>query len=161
MLSAELNRIHKGSRTSGTVSDVASGLSSDDLWQVAAMHLAALLRLEPTLTGFFHTGRIQFGPFGVHLQYAGFREADIEYSDRNIGFYAEGVEISNRDGPTMLSNMLCLLHYARYHSDTLVYLPPEMRACRLRTIASDCGASDPFTSFICARFPWLQRTVIG
>lgn len=160
-LSAELDRIHKGGRTSRTVSHVASGLSSDDLWRVAAMHLAALLRLVPTLTGAFDTGRVLFGPFAVHLQCAGFREVDIEYSDRNIGFYAEGVEISNRDGPTMLSNMLCLLHYARYHSDTLVYLTPEMRARRLRTIACDCGASVPFASFIFARFPWLQRTMIG
>jgi hypothetical protein len=160
MFSVKLHRIHKGSRTSRAISDVASGLSSDDLWQVAVMHLAALLRLEPTLTGSFDTGRVQFGSFSVHLQYSGFREADIEYCDRNIGLYAEGVEIFNRDGPTMLSDMLCLLYYARYHSDTLVYLPSEMRACRLRTVASDCGASVPFTSFIFASFPSLERTVI-
>jgi hypothetical protein len=60
----------------------------------------------------------------------------------------------------MLSDMLRLLHYARDHSDTLVYLPSGMRDSRLRTVASACCASVPFTRFILARFPSLQRTVV-
>jgi hypothetical protein len=95
------------------------------------------------------------------LQRGGVTDADIEYRDRNVSFHADGVEITNRDGPRMLSDMLRLLNYARDHSDTLVFLPFDMRARRLDAVASECGASVRFTRFVCANFPSLQRTVIG
>lgn len=161
MLMTGLDRIRDDGGSSETASGVASSLSADDLWRVAVVHLAALLRQQPVSAGLSETGRVQFASFAVSLQYAGFIEADIDYQDRNVSFYADGVEITSRDGPRMLSDMLLLMHYARDHSDILVYLPSEMRARRLEAAAVRCGASYRFTRFICARFPSLQRAVIG
>jgi hypothetical protein len=161
MLTAGLNRIHDSGGAPDTAAGVAMRLSSDDLWRVAVMHLAALLRQQPVGAGSPDTGRVQFGSFALSLQYAGFSEADIEYQDRNVSFYADGLEIRSRDGPRTLSNMLLLLHYARDHSDTLVYLPSEIRARRLEAVAFGCSTSPAFTRFICATFPSLQRVVIG
>jgi|SRR5271156_1380008 len=161
MLAASLDRIHESGGAPETASAVASELSSDDLWQVIILHLAGLLRQEPISGGSFETGSVQFESFAVRLRKVGTSDADIDYYDRNVSFHADGVEITNHDGPRMLSDMLRVLQYARDHSDTLVYLPSEMRARRLEKVASNCGASVPFTRFICARFPSLERTVIG
>lgn len=161
MLAALLDRIHESGGAPETASAVALGISSGDRWQVIVLHLAGLLRQEPISGGSFETGRVQFESFAVRLRKAGPSDADIEYSDRNVSVHADGMDITNHDGPRTLSAMLRLLHYARDHSDALVYLPPDMRARRLQAVGCDCGASVPFTRFICARFPSLQRTVIG
>jgi hypothetical protein len=161
MLAASLDRIHETGGAPETASAVALGLSSGDRWHVIVLHLAGLLRQEPTSGGSFETGKVQFESFAVRLRKAGPSDADIEYRDRNIRFHADGVDITNHDGPRTLSDILRLLQYARDLSDALVYLPSEMRARRLEAVASDCGASVPFTRFIYARFPSLQRTVIG
>jgi hypothetical protein len=161
MLAALLDRIHESGGAFETASVVALALSSSDRWQVIVLHLAGLLRQEPISGGSFETGRVKFRSIAIRLRKAGPSNADIEYSDRNVRFHADGADITNHDGPRTLSDMLRLLQYARDHSDGLVYLPPEMRARRLEAVASDCGASVPFTRFICARFPSLQRTVIS
>ena len=93
MLTVELNRIHECAGTPEIVSGVASGLSSADLWQVIVMHLAALLRQEPTFTGSFDTRRVKFECFDVRVQDVGFQEADIEYRDRNVSLFADGIKI--------------------------------------------------------------------
>jgi hypothetical protein len=161
MLGVVLDRIHDSGGAFGTASAVALSLSCRDRWQVIVLHLAGLLRQEPISGGSFETGRVQFESMTVRLRKACSSDADIEYSDWNVLFHADGVDITNHDGPQTLSDMLRLLKYARDHSDALVYLPSAMRARRLEAVASDCGASVPFTRFICARFPSLERTVIG
>jgi hypothetical protein len=161
MLTSVLDRLHEAGGASETASAIALVLTPGDLWQVAVLHLAGLLRQEPISGGAPEPGRVQFESFSVRLQKAAPSDADIEYCDRNIAFHADGVQITNHDGPRMVSDMLRLLQFARDHSDTLCYLPPDMRAWRFEAVASDCGASVAFTRFICARFPSLERTVIG
>lgn len=160
MLAAVLDRIHKSGGAPETAVAAARGLPSGDLRQVTVLHLAGLLRQEPISGRSLDTGRVQFKSFTIRLRTAGASNANIEYHDRNLSYHADGVDITNRDGPKTLSDMLLLLQYARDHSDTLCYLSPEMRARRLDALSNNLGTSVPFTRFICARLPSLQRTVI-
>jgi hypothetical protein len=160
MLAAVLDRIHESGGALETAAASAMGLPSDDLWRVAVLHLAGLLRQQPICGGSFGRDRVRFKSFAVRLRKAGASNEDIKYYDRNVSFHVDGIGITKHDGPEMLSDMLRLLQYARDHSDTLCYLPPEMRTHRLEALASDLGTGVPFTRFICAWFPSLQRTVI-
>jgi hypothetical protein len=160
-LAAVLDSIHESGGALGTAVAAALGLPSDELWRVAVLHLAGMLRQQPICGGSFGADRIRFKSFAVRLQWADASSGDIKYYDRDVSFHADGVDITNHDGPETLSDMLRLLQYARDHSDTLCYLPSEMRARRLEALSSDLGTSVPFTRFICAWFPSLQRTVIG
>jgi hypothetical protein len=160
MLAGTLAQIFRDHGAPETAAEGAMALSPGDLWQVAVIHLAGLIRREPALVGTRWTGSSNFNSFVTRLVNASSPHADIFYPDCGVGFHAEGLRITNHDGPRMLSAMLCLLYYARFHSDTLVYLPHDMRARRFEELAGTCGASIPFIRFICARFPVLERTVI-
>lgn len=160
MLAAVLDRIHESGGDPETAFAAALRLSLDDLWQVIVLHLAGLLRQQPLSGASSDKDRVQFESFTVRLRKVSPGNANIEYHDRNISIRAQGVDIRNHDGPETLSDMLRLLQYARDHSDTLCYLPSEMRARRLEALARDLGAGVPFARFICAWFPSLLRTVI-
>ncbi len=161
MLSAALDRIHQSGAVLETAAVEARGLALHDLWRVAVFHLASMLRQRPLAMGSAETGLVRFEGFTVRLRPSDSNEADIVYYDRKVNIRADGVTLNHRDGPRMLSDMLRLLHYARDHSDTLSYLPGEMRAQRLGAVALDCGTTVPFTRFVCANFPFLQRTNVA
>jgi hypothetical protein len=161
MLATTLNRIHESGGDPGTAAALAEGLGSSDLWRIAVIHLAGLLRQEPASIGTPESGRIDFRGFSVKLEAADKADADIKYHDCDVKFRADGININNHDGPVRAADMLRLAQFARDHSDTLCFLPPDMRARRFEALASDCGASVEFTRFVCAAFPSLERTVIG
>lgn len=133
----------------------ARSLSSDERREATTLHLSALLQSLPVS---FSAERIEFP--GLSLTLAEVTEgADLAYEDLGLGYRIEGAKVDPSGGPSRMSGLLELLVYARERSDTLTYLPAEMRRERIVDLVKRVGASEPFVRFILAQAPAIERNI--
>lgn len=134
--------------------EIALALPPAELREVATIHLAALLGTVPTET---KNSPIRFGNLAVDLD-ASKDQSGIFYEDIGAGFAVRGATLAQLDGPRRLADFLELLQYARDRSDTLLYLPTDMRNERIENLAKSVGASERFVRFVLANYPAIERS---
>ena len=135
---------------------VASGLQGGDVQEAALIHLAGLLDVEPNSVD---GERVVIGGQPIRLVRSDDPSAPIRYEDVGAGFAIEGFSVVRSDGPTSLSELLYLYHYARDRSDTLLYLPQAMRDERIAALAKEAGASERFVRYVLINYAVLSAKV--
>lgn len=156
MLNEAIDRIAGSGTTREPADVVASSLAGPELRQAAIIHLSALLEALPsTIAG----DQVVIGGLSVRLVTSDDPKAPIRYDDIGVGFTVEGASIVRRDGPTSLSALLSLYCYARDQSDTLLYLPQEMRNRRIAALVEESGASERFVRYVLVHYGTLYARV--
>jgi hypothetical protein len=152
-LNEAIDRIAGAGTTQETADLVASKLNGQELRQAAIIHLSALLEASPTAIA---GEQVIIGGLSVRLINTDDPKAPIRYDDIGVGFAVEGASLVRRDGPTSLSALLSLCCYARERSDSLLYLPHEMRNRRITDLAEESGASERFVRYVLVHYDTLS-----
>lgn len=157
LLNDAIDRIAGFEASPASAGAVASSMTATEIREAAIIHLSTLLEAEPDSVGGEH---ISLGGLRLKLLPTNDVDAPIRYEDIDAGFRVEGATLVRRDGPTSLSALLSICHYARDRSDTLLYLPREMRAERIACLAESTSASERFIRYLMARYPSLAARAV-
>ncbi len=157
LLNSTIDRIAGSEASQTSAGAVASSMTEIEIREAAIVHLSSLLEAEPDSVDLEH---ISVGGLQLKLLPTKELDAPIRYTDIDAGFLVEGANIVRRDGPTSLSAMLSLCLYARDRSDTLLYLPREMRAERIACLAKSTSASERFIRYLMASYHSLAAHTV-
>jgi hypothetical protein len=157
LLNSAIDRIAGFEASPTSAGAVASSMTATEIREAAIIHLSGLLEAEPDSVTLEH---ISVG--GLQLKLLPTKEVDapIRYKDVDAGFLVEGANIVRRDGPTSLSALLSLCLYVRDRSDTLLYLPKDMRAERIACLAKSTSASERFIRYLMASYHSLTAHTV-
>ena len=155
MLIDVLNNLSAPGPARHRFSQAARELGSKERREAAVLHLSALLEALPeVMVG----DRLDFDGVSASLAETD-RGADIDYDDLGLGYRVDGARLARQDGPPTMAGLLELLVYARDRSDTVLFLPNEMRQERILELARRVGASERFVRFVLARAPAIERNI--
>ena len=138
-------------------SAVVFSMTATEIREAAIIHLSALLEAAPNMVC---GDDVSVGGLRLKLLPVNDANAPIRYEDVGAAFGVEGAIVDRRDGPTSLSALLSILHYARDRSDTLLFLPREMRAERIGRLAKSTSASERFIRYLMAHYPSLAARAV-
>lgn len=157
LLNNVIDRIAGFEASPASAGAVASSMTATEIREAAIIHLSTLLEAEPDAVS---GGDISVGGLRLKLLPTNDADASIRYEDVGAGFRVEGAIVDRRDGPTSLSALLSICHYARDRSDTLLFLPQEMRAERIGCLAESTNASKRFIRYLIAHYSSLAARAV-
>lgn len=85
----------------------------------------------------------------------------VDFSDIGQAFSVEGANISGTGSPNSLRDFLQILQIGRDHTESIFFLPPDMREKRYDEIGGELNTSPNFVRFILANYPALERAVFS